>query len=67
MPGFVPVAGPFPDIARHLVEAVAVRSMGVDRSGALIAIARIIAPADKPVSLGHSRCLSVGREEPPRR
>jgi hypothetical protein len=46
VPGFVPVAGPFPDIARHLVEAVAVRSMGVDRSGALIAIARIIAPAD---------------------
>src|SRR5690242_14904986 len=38
MPGGPPVGGPLPDVADHVVDAVAVRRKGRDRRGALESI-----------------------------
>src|SRR5258705_1766178 len=38
MPGCVPVRRPFPDIADHVVQAIAVGREGLHRRGALVAI-----------------------------
>src|SRR5690348_12162095 len=40
--GFVPVAGPFPDIANHIEEAIAIRRERLDWRGALISGGRCI-------------------------
>src|SRR6185503_3876514 len=46
MLGLIPVRRPFPDVADHVVEAVAVGIVGTDRRRALVAVARGIAPRE---------------------
>src|SRR5215204_6343929 len=38
MPGRPPIGGPLPNVADHVVEAVAVRRKGADRRGSLVAV-----------------------------
>src|SRR5206468_5191003 len=57
----VPVRGPFPDIADHVVNAVAVRRECRDRRGTLIAIIVPVLPR-KLALPGIGLVLAVGRE-----
>ena len=47
--GRVPVGRPFPDVADHVVEAVAVRRKRPDRRGALVAVRREVLVRERPL------------------
>ena len=54
MPWDVPVAGPLPDVPRHVVEAVAVRREAADRGGALEAVDLQVLPGELALpGVGH--------------
>ena len=58
--GAVPVGGPLPDVADHVVEAVAVRREGADRRGALEAVGARLCE-------GKSPCQVLAMQRPVRR
>src|SRR5258705_11447471 len=61
VPGRPPVGGPFPDIADHVVNAVAVRREGSDRRRALEAVRREILMREGALP-GVRHVLAAGRE-----
>ena len=61
VPGRVPVGGPFPDVADHVVEAVAVRRERRDRRGAFEAVL-VMVLARKFALPGVGHVLAAGRE-----
>src|SRR5688572_33415899 len=61
MTRFIPVRRPFPDVADHVVETVAVRVVRTDGRRALIAVARHVAP--RKFTLPGVRHVPIVREK----
>src|SRR5262249_30915004 len=56
--GLEPVVRPLPDVAGHVVEAVAVRRIGLDRRGALVAVEQQVLPGELALpGIGHHAAL----------